>query len=124
MELEGVVHKVLEPVSGTSARGDWIKQEVVIEQPGEYSRMVCLSFWGDKAREAGNLKEGDQIKASINIESREFKERWYTEIRAWKFTTGQAAPPFMPPMPGSDMSAPQPQSQSSSEEDSFDDLPF
>lgn len=38
MEFEGVVWRVLPQIKGTSARGEWVKQEVVFELPGEFNR--------------------------------------------------------------------------------------
>ena len=64
MELEGTVWNVLPPVRGTSARGEWVKQEVVFEQPGEFNRKVCVSFWGDKAQDAATLKPGEAVTIS------------------------------------------------------------
>ena len=49
MEFEGTVYKVLPVVKGTSQRGEWMKQEVVFELPGEFNRKICVGFWGDKA---------------------------------------------------------------------------
>ena len=61
MEFEGTVYKVLPVVKGTSQRGEWMKQEVVFELPGEFNRKICVGFWGDKAHDAGTLREGDKI---------------------------------------------------------------
>lgn len=122
------------PVKGTSARGEWTKQEVIFEQPGEFGKKVCISFWGDKAMDAASLREGEQVKVSVNVESREYNGRWYTEVRAWKMvkvgplegTGGYAGPgnaPFappaadMPPLPGGEPA-------DTAVGDSFDDLPF
>ena len=80
MELEGTVWNVLPPVRGTSARGEWVKQEVVFEQPGEFNRKVCVSFWGDKAQDAATLKPGEAVTISANVESREYNGRWFTEV--------------------------------------------
>ncbi len=134
MEFEGVVHKVLEPVKGQSARGEWTKQEVVFELPGEYSRKACVSFWGDKAQDAAGLQPGDPVTVSFNIESREYNGRWFTELRAWRIARpvrgadpGGAAPygspaagAGYPPMPDRDL----PPVGSSSPADDPDDLPF
>ena len=30
------------------------------------------------------INEGESLRVSVDIESREFKEKWYTEVRAWK----------------------------------------
>lgn len=93
MEFEGVVHKVLPVVKGNGQRGEWVKQEVVFELPGEFNKKVCVGFWGDKAQDAGMLKEGEKIAVSINVESREYNGRWFTEARAWKMTRVAAQPP-------------------------------
>lgn len=119
MEFEGIVYKVLPVVKGTSQRGEWIKQEVVFELPGEFSRKVCVGFWGDKAHDAGALKEGEKVSVSINVESREYNGRWFTEARAWKMSRVSAEPrqvpaPDMPPFPEESPYANEP----------ADDLPF
>lgn len=102
MEFEGLVYKVLPVVKGQSARGEWVKQEVVFELPGEFNRKLCVGFWGDKAQDAAALKPGQKVEVAINLESREYNGRWYTEARAWKLTLpAPTAPvaPEMPPMP-------------------------
>ena len=43
MEFEGTVYKVLPVVKGTSQRGEWMKQEVVFELPGEFNRKICVA---------------------------------------------------------------------------------
>jgi Protein of unknown function (DUF3127). len=103
MEFEGVVYSVLPVVKGTSQRGEWIKQEVVFELPGEFNRKLCVGFWGDKAADAGNLKQGDRVSVAINVESREYNGRWFTEARAWKMSKVEqerraATPGDMPPI--------------------------
>lgn len=105
MDFEGLVYKVLPAVKGQSARGEWTKQEVVFELPGDFNRKLCVGFWGDKALEAASLKAGEMVEVSINLESREYNGRWYTEARAWKLARkapeAPAAAPVadMPPMP-------------------------
>ena len=81
MEFEGTVWRVLPLVKGTSARGEWMKQEVVFELPGEFNRKLCVGFWGDKAQEAGTLQPGESVAVSANVESREYNGRWFTEAR-------------------------------------------
>lgn len=93
MEFEALVIQLLPMVKGVSSRGEWVKQEVVFEQAGEFGRKVCVSFWGDKAQDAAELKPGEKVKVSANVESREHNGRWYTEVRAWKLAKegGRAA---------------------------------
>lgn len=123
MEFEGKVLTVLPPVSGTSARGEWKKQEVVFEQDGEFGRKVCVSFWGDKAADAAGLREGDRVSVAANVESREYNGRWFTEVRAWKLSKqAPATAPVeqMPPMDAGFAAVP----AEPYKEDNFDDLPF
>jgi hypothetical protein len=83
MEISGRIITVLQKQTGQSAKGGWQKQDFVIETPGEYPKKVALSLWGAKVDECP-IKVGDQITASINLESREYSGRWYTEARVWK----------------------------------------
>ena len=123
MEFEGVVHKVLPVVKGTSQRGEWIKQEVVFELPGEFNRKLCVGFWGDKAQDAANLREGEKIAVSINLESREYNGRWFTEARAWKMSRVEAVPPGGSAMP-TEMMPPFDPGEEPYSNDPADDLPF
>ncbi|WP_028979971.1 DUF3127 domain-containing protein [Sporocytophaga myxococcoides] len=88
LELTGKVVKILPEQTGSGKNGNWVKQEFVIETTNEqYPKKVCCSAWGDKAGIVKNLKSGDEVKVGINIESREYNERWYTDVRAWKIDT-------------------------------------
>ena len=102
MEFEGVVYKILPATKGTSARGDWQRQEVIFELPQEVSRKICVIFF-NKESDVARLKEGATYTVSVNIESREFNGKWYTDVRAWRVQPKQeeAAPaaPAMPDMP-------------------------
>lgn len=86
LEIEGKIIRKLGVQSGTSARGDWSKQEFIIEyQEGNYPSQACLSVWGaDKVKELEKYQIGDKVKVSFNISSREYNNRWYTDLRAWK----------------------------------------
>lgn len=85
LEITGTLKIKLDVQSGSSARGEWQKQEFVVETQDQYPRQVCFNVWGaDKVSDLNSYKEGDVIKVSFNVESREFKERWYTDLRAWR----------------------------------------
>ena len=97
MEITGKIVRVLPEKSGQSARGPWRKQEYILETQGQYPKQVCFMVWGDKVDELG-IQEGQELDVSIDIESREYNERWYTDVKAWKVapaggTTDANAPP-------------------------------
>ena len=61
-----------------------------METPGQYPKKVCLGLWGQDKIEKYNVSEGMEMTASIEIESREYDNRWYTEVRAWKLSWDEA----------------------------------
>ena len=85
LEIVGKVVKILPKQSGVSKNGSWSKCDFVIETLEQYPRKVCIGAWGDKS---DNLEQqcpvGKTVKVAVNIESREFNEKWYTDVRAWR----------------------------------------
>ena len=89
MDLSGKVTSQLAEVSGSSKSGNaWRKQEYIVETGGQYPKKVCVSIWGDKIDQFG-LKVGEQVNLGIEIESREYNGRWYTEVKAYKVDRSQ-----------------------------------
>jgi hypothetical protein len=89
MEITGKISQLMQIQSGSGAKA-WTKQDVILEIDGTVPRKVAVSFWNDKIQQ---LKVGSTLKVSVNIESREYNGRWYTDIKAWKFdVVGAVAP--------------------------------
>ena len=85
LEITGTLISKLAVQTGSSARGEWQKQEFVIETADNFPKKVCLNVWGpEKVSELSGYREGEVLKISFNAESREFNQRWYTDLRAWK----------------------------------------
>ena len=85
LELTGKLLQKMAVQSGQSAKGAWSKQEFVLETQESYPRKVCMSVWGaDKVSELAGFADGETVKASFNLESRQFNDRWYTDVRAWR----------------------------------------
>ena len=95
MELSGKIIQVLPEKSGESARGPWRKQEYILETEGQYPRQVCFMAWSGKIDEFA-IKEGENLVVSIDLESREYNGRWYTDVKAWKVTRAGAAADNIP----------------------------
>ena len=39
--------------------------------------------WGDKIDQF-NIKHGETVEVSVDLESRAYNGRWYTDVKAWK----------------------------------------
>jgi hypothetical protein len=115
MELKGKVVQLLQQQPGMGKKGQWKKQEFILETQSQYPKKVCLSVWGDKIDQY-NLAVGEVINVAVDLESREYNGRWYTEARAWKVDknggSSDNAPPVATEEPYTDMNG------------ASDDLPF
>ena len=115
MEIAGKIVDLLPLQTGEGKNGTWKKQEFILETQAQYPKKICISVWGDKIDQF-NLKAGEPVNVSIDVESREYKGRWYTDVRAWKVekqsTDSQAG---LPP----DFGQPEPEPSGDP-----DDLPF
>ena len=135
MEITGKVVRLGNLVEGTSARGPWRKQELIIETEEQYPRTVCLICWSNQIDEIQQFAPGQTIKAQIEISSREFNGKWYTDVRAWRFDpVGAAAQPTNAPaqpvaQPMMHQTPPATTTEPANDyypptEESVDDLPF
>jgi hypothetical protein len=119
MELSGKIVHIQPLQEGTSKNGPWKKQQYIIEVPGNYPKKVCVMVWGDRIDDF-KIKQGEDVTFSIDIESREFNGRWYTDVKAWKVSRGEtASTPEPTPPPGDPVDF---QVNDQGEDD--DDLPF
>lgn len=83
MYIQGKVIQVFDIQTGESQRGTWKKREFILETYAKVPKKVCLVLKGESV-DSIQVKNGESLRVSIDIESREYKEKWYTEVRAWK----------------------------------------
>ena len=134
MEIPGKVVRLGALTEGTSARGPWRKQDLIIETEEQFPKTVCLTCWSNQIDEIQKFAPGQAIKAQIDLSSREFNGKWYTDVRVWRFDpVGVAAAPVAAPaQPAQQPVIHQtpPAAASATEyfapagDDSTDDLPF
>lgn len=124
LDITGKIIQIMPPTSGTSKAGkDWVKQEFVIETQETYPKKVCISLMGDKTQELSKYAPGSEVKVSLNLESREYNGKWYTNVNAWRIegsgnsSNGSADNGQMNQMD-------EPPMYASSGDSSTDDLPF
>jgi len=122
MEFEGKVIQILPATSGTSARGPWQRQDVLFEMTQEFSRKLCVTFF-NKPDDVAKLRVGGLYQVSVNVESREYNGRWYTDVREWRIQSKEQQPAAAAPMPDlPPLGAEEPAAAASPAE--VDDLPF
>lgn len=123
MEFTGKIIAILPEKGGVSksSGNEWKAQEFVIEEmSGQYPRKMCFEVFGSDKLSQFNIQMGEELTVYFDIDARQWQERWFNSIRAWKVERASSMPPQMPhagqPMPGP-MPAP-------SNNNEVDDLPF
>lgn len=85
MEFQGIVKQVLPLESGVSKSGNqWSKASVIFDVTTnpQYPKLVKVSNM-KKADVFAKLTPGTKVNLKVEIESREYNGRWYTEVSAW-----------------------------------------
>ena len=119
LKITGTVKEVLEEQSGEGKNGLWRKQEFILETEGNYPKQICMVVWGDNIDQFG-VKAEEKLTAHIDIASREYNGRWYTDVKAWRVERDQAGGGSGPPPIDADEPFPEPPADS----DGDDGLPF
>lgn len=86
MELNNVkVVEKLQADGGTTKSGKaWKKQTIILETNDEqYSKKIAVIVWNDAVDSFEQIAEGAIVNAKIRVESREYNEKWYTDVTAY-----------------------------------------
>lgn len=86
MEFTGKIIAVLQPKGGVAkATGnEWKAQEFVIENHDQYPRKMCFEVFGADKIDQFNIQLGEEMTVSFDIDARQWQDRWFNSIRAWK----------------------------------------
>ena len=117
MEIKGKVILKTGLETGTTKTGNsYKKQFILIETQETYPKKVYIQFWGDKTDALSNVYVNAIVTVSVNIESREYNGKYYTDVSGWKLNM-ESAPSAAPQQPD-------PTFPESFEEEYPDDIPF
>src|SRR5574344_1772495 len=134
MEITGKIIAVLPERGGVSARtgNEWKSQEFVIETHDQYPKRCMFRVFGADRLAAMNIKSGEVLVVSFDIDAREYNGRWFNDVSAWKVDRMPAATASAPaasqaPFHGAQADVPgaiPPPPADVPAGDSTDDLPF
>ena len=97
MEVQGIVVSFTDKSGVSKAGKEYKKAELVIRNNDGYNDKeihYAFTLFG-KAMDSFNHNVGDQVSVMFNIESRQWRDRWFTELVAWKvnlFASSSSAP--------------------------------
>lgn len=131
MDISGVLYKKMPIQTGVGKTGNsWSKMDFIIDfqdEMGNYKKLA-LSAWGERVDLLERIAVGEKLSIQFDVASREYNDRWYTDITARRITSGgEAAPRPEQPSAGYQQAppAPAPQAAAAPASDNIsDDLPF
>ncbi len=94
-KAEGRLHKVFDTEQKSAS---FQAREFVIEvTDGKFPQMVKFQLTQDKCTLIDDYSEGDQIAVDFDLRGREWNERYFTNLNAWRIARadaqdGQGAP--------------------------------
>jgi hypothetical protein len=83
MQIKARLVQLLPLHFGKNKNGAWKKQDIILETDDHFPKKICMTVWGDKINDT-LLKKGNMLKIDFDLESREHKGKWYTEVKAWR----------------------------------------
>jgi hypothetical protein len=123
MPLTAKLIQILPVQSGSSANGGWKKMNFIVETTGQYPKKACFMLWGDKV-DSFKYDIGQMLTVEYDIESREYNDRWYTDLKVWKVTPEGDLVQSQTSQPSINNDAPVQPPQAFENPSVDDDLPF
>ena len=81
-KAEGKVHKIFPTEQKTAT---FSAREFVIEvQDGQYPQMVKFQLTQDKCAIMDDYNEGDQVVVDFDLRGREWNDKYFTNLNAWR----------------------------------------
>ena len=83
--VKGKVHEIAQIQKGKSQTGkEWKRQNLVIDTGDDYNPHLSISFLGAKTELLEGLQIGQEVIVFINLSSKEWQGKWFTNVNGWK----------------------------------------
>ena len=117
-QVDGKLHKIFD----TEQKSEKFRaREFVIEvDDGKYPQMIKFQLTQDKCELIDDHNEGDGLTVHFNLRGREWNDRYFTNLDAWRIESADGA---QPAAPTGNPEADYPE-LTSTRDDFKDDIPF
>ncbi len=91
-EIEGKVHKIFP--TETKGESFQVRDFVIETTSGTYVQYIKFQLTQDRCALMDNYNDGDMIKVHFDLRGREWNEKYFTNLNAWRIegATGTTAP--------------------------------
>ena len=91
IEFKGIVKHVSTPIVSKKNDKTYESVTIVIEEQGEqYPSSIAFTAL-NKPEEVAKCQIGSDVKATINVQAREWGGKWFTNLNVWKIEVLAAA---------------------------------
>lgn len=80
-ETEGVLYKVFDTESKTAT---FQAREFVIKSEGDYPQFIKFQLTQDRCDLINGFEEGQKIKVHFDLRGREWNDKFFTNLNAWR----------------------------------------
>lgn len=84
MELVGKVTEITPVEEGTSNKGPWKKQTVVIVTLDQNPQYVAFTAIGRRLSEVSKCSVGQVVRIRFGVSSRKFQDKWFSDLQLWE----------------------------------------
>jgi len=125
-EVEGKLFKKFDTESKSEK---FQAREFVIETDGQYPQYVKFQLVQDRCSAIDPLNEGEMIKVYFDLRGRQWQDKFFTNLNAWRVEKAAAQAAVPPPAAAGDFPSQEPPFQNVSDgneilSEDLDDLPF
>ncbi|MCP4442158.1 MAG: DUF3127 domain-containing protein [Aureispira sp.] len=116
LEIEGTLHKKFDE---QNINATFKKREFVVETDEKYPQLIKFELVQERCSLIDEFSTGDKLKVEFNLKGREWNEKYFTNLHAWRISkVGPAAEQ------GGGNFPPAEEPPVSNDEAYLDDLPF
>lgn len=84
MELVGKIKEIGQIESGTSDKGSWQKQTVVITTLEQNPQYVAFTAMGRRLEEVGKCTINQVVRIRFGVSSRPYQGKWFSDLLLWE----------------------------------------
>ena len=84
MDFTGKIIFALPAKSGLKKNGESWKSQEFVNTEGQYPKKMCFNVFGDDKIKSFDIKLGEELKVSFDIDAKQWQDRWFNSINAWK----------------------------------------
>lgn len=84
MDYYGRIKEICPLETGTTERGTWQRQTVVVESFENPNSFIAIDAIGDRIAQLGSFTEGVPVKVSFSVLSRKGDKGYFTSATLWE----------------------------------------